>query len=216
MLIESYKLFFYIPNLMSKEKLSTEKRKEQIAETALKIIANDGLKKMTAIAIANEIGISDSTIFKHFKNKQEIVNAAIDKFESMLNSCYPKPEEFEKDPLERLGNFLMKRLELVRKHPEIIKLAFNERLTEGDEKESGIRVKKMVKNSVDFIIQCLQEAREEKKIMTLLPIKVIVWMIIGVLQGASQSVDLGIKDSDSSLNTPLKVWQEIKKFLLGK
>ncbi|MEK7434917.1 MAG: TetR/AcrR family transcriptional regulator [Cyanobacteriota bacterium] len=207
---------------MSKEKLSTEKRKEQIAGTALRIIANDGLKKMTAIAIANEIGISDSTIFKHFKNKQEIVNAAIDKFENMLNSCYPQPEEFEKDPLERLGTFLMKRLELVKKHPEIIKLAFNERLTEGDEKESGIRVKKMVKNSVDFIIQCLQEAREEKKIMTLLPIKVIVWMIIGVLQGASQSFELGItvSESDSSkdnnLNTPLKVWQEIKKFLLGK
>lgn len=207
---------------MSKEKLSTEKRRDQIAGTALKIIAKDGLKKMTAIAIANEIGISDSTIFKHFKNKQEIVNAAIDKFENMLNSCYPQPDEFEKDPLERLGTFLMKRLELVRKHPEIIRLAFNERLTESDEKESGIRVKKMVKNSADFIIQCLKESREEKKITPLLPINVMVWMIIGVLQGASQSVELGITifDSDSSkdtnLNTPLKVWEEIKKFLLRK
>ena len=52
---------------MNKKKLSTEERKIQIAEVALRIIANDGLKKMTANVIANELGISDSAIFKHFK-----------------------------------------------------------------------------------------------------------------------------------------------------
>lgn len=208
---------------MSKQKLSTGERKIQISEVALRIIANEGLKKMTAISIANELGVSDSTIFKHFKNKEEILRAAIDRFEHLLNSCYPNQEE--KDPLEKLGKFLINRMEMVKKHPEIIKLVFNERLIEAEGEENKARVKKVVRDSVEFINVCLKEIRDAKKLNILLSPKIIVWMIIGVLHGFSQS-NTGtstnpFSNSISEFNeeiycAPLDLWQEIKKFLIGK
>lgn len=207
-----------LERIMIKEKLSTEERKIQISEIALKIIADEGLKKMTANSIANKLGVSDSTIFKHFKNKEEIIRSAIDRFEEILNSCYPDQEE--KDPLERLGSFLMKRMKMVRKYPEIIKLVFNEKLTDAECEESKERVQKIVSDSINFIINCLNEAKETKKISIVLPSKIIVWMIIGILHGASQTnKEISISsfsDNSSSNYTPSKLWEEIKNFLTGK
>lgn len=201
---------------MNKKKLSTEERKIQISEVALKIIANDGLKKMTASVIANELGISDSTIFKHFKNKEEILKAAIDRFEYLLNSCYPTQDE--KDPIEKLGKFLINRMEMVKKHPEIIKLVFNERLTEAEGEESKARVEKVVSDSVEFITDCLKQAKETKKMNLLLQPKIIVWMIIGILYGNlrnnnQNNINEPYKNSNENSFNPINLWNEIKKFL---
>jgi AcrR family transcriptional regulator len=204
---------------MNKKKLSTEERKIQIAEVALRIIANDGLKKMTANVIANELGISDSAIFKHFKNKEEILNSAIDRFEYLLNSCYPTQDE--KDPIEKLGKFLINRMEMVKKHPEIIKLVFNERLTEAEGEESRARVQKVVSDSIDFITDCLKQAKEKKKMNLLLQPKIIVWMIVGILYGnlrnnTQNNINELEKNSNENSFNPINLWTEIKNFLTNK
>lgn len=204
---------------MNKKKLSTEERKIQIAEVALRIIANDGLKKMTANVIANELGISDSAIFKHFKNKEEILNSAIDRFEYLLNSCYPTQDE--KDPIEKLGKFLINRMEMVKKYPEIIKLVFNERLTEAEGEESRARVQKVVSDSIDFITDCLKQAKEKKKMNLLLQPKIIVWMIVGILYGnlrnnTQNNINELEKNSNENSFNPINLWTEIKKFLTNK
>ena len=60
------------------------KAQELPLDVALKIIAGEGLRKFTAVAIAREIGTTDGNVFRHFPSKQAIVLAAVDRVEEIL------------------------------------------------------------------------------------------------------------------------------------
>lgn len=62
----------------------TAVRRRQIAEAALAVIAEQGLGEFTTRAIASRLEITDGTIFRHFANKQEIVQAAMERLEEEL------------------------------------------------------------------------------------------------------------------------------------
>ena len=70
----------------------TEERRRQIADAALKVIAERGLGRFTTQAIAAEIGVTDATLFRHFASKEDIVLAALDRVEERLFEGFP-PED---------------------------------------------------------------------------------------------------------------------------
>ncbi|MBW2211320.1 MAG: TetR/AcrR family transcriptional regulator [Deltaproteobacteria bacterium] len=79
----------------------------QIAEAALVVIAESGLRRFTTKAIAEKVGIADGTIFHHFNNMEEIVLAAMDQLEDkMFAGGFPA----DPDPLRRLELFLCRYL----------------------------------------------------------------------------------------------------------
>ena len=70
----------------------TEERRQQIAEAALRIISGKGVHRLTAQELGREVGIADGTIFRHFKDKAEIVRAAVSHLEGVLFEGFrPRP-----------------------------------------------------------------------------------------------------------------------------
>jgi AcrR family transcriptional regulator len=197
---------------MSKQKrLPGSERKRQIAEAALEILASQGVHRLTAVALAKRVGITDGAIFRHFKNKKEIVEAAIAAFETTLESSFPKGVG---DPLERIGCFVVQRLELVRKRPEILRLAFNDRLAEAAGEEGAARVQALVKKSVKFLRDAIREAQQKGQLASDLPTELFCWAMIGVIRGAS-ALDASPGSGSRSLarSSPKKVWAQLEEFL---
>ncbi|MBK5112224.1 MAG: helix-turn-helix transcriptional regulator [Candidatus Heimdallarchaeota archaeon] len=64
---------------MSKEttKLKKDQRKESILDTALKVMSEKGIEATTMREIAKVEGISETLLYRYFKNKQEIFFALI-------------------------------------------------------------------------------------------------------------------------------------------
>jgi len=54
-----------------------EQRKQEIIDAALVLAASLGVKKVTTQAIADQVGIAQPTVFRHFKSRDEIFVAAI-------------------------------------------------------------------------------------------------------------------------------------------
>lgn len=163
------------------QRRSTEERRTQIAEAALRIISTQGVHRLTAMELAREVGIADGTIFRHFKDKAEIIDAAVDRLDELLGSRFPPPGG---DPLERLKVFFLERLELVRTRPEILRLAFGDRLEEAAGEAGVARVRRMVERTQAFIRECLQDAQAKKLIDHRLPVEPLVWMTTGMMQSA--------------------------------
>ena len=196
---------------MSSKRLPTAERRAQIAEAALRIISTQGVRRLTTAALAEQVGIADGTIFRHFKNKDEIVDAAIDLFEEALEGAFP-PDEGE--PLERLGSFVVMRLALVRKRPEILRLAFNDRLAEAAGREGAARVALLVERSMTFVRRCLAEAQERGEITQDAPLALLVWMVIGVIRGAAgNDLRRAARERDLSRATPQQVSASLERFL---
>ena len=196
---------------MATQRLPTAERRKQIAGAALRIISTQGVRRLTSAAIAKQVGIAEGTIFRHFKNKDEIVDAAIDLFEEAIEGAFPAEEG---SPLERLGSFVEMRLTLVRKQPEILRLAFNDRLAEAAGEEGAARVGRLVERSLALVRRCLLGAQERGEITRDAPLALLVWVVTGVIRGAAHSdLHRAPQGVDLSEATPQQVWTSLEQFL---
>jgi AcrR family transcriptional regulator len=156
----------------------TEERRRQIADAALKIIAERGLGRFTTQAIAAEIGVTDGTLFRHFASKEDIVLAALDRVEERLFEGFP-PED--PDPLVRLERFFRFRASLVGANPVIARLAFSEELPHAAGPRGAQQVESWKQRSLDFIVSCVDEAAAQGRIPRGLPVREVGVMVLGTL-----------------------------------
>lgn len=156
----------------------TEERRRQIADAALKVIAERGLGRFTIQAIAAEIGVTDATLFRHFASKEDIVLAALDRVEERLFEGFP-PEDA--DPLVRLERFFRFRASLVGANPVIARLAFSEELPHAAGPRGAQQVESWKQRSLDFIVSCVDEAAAQGRIPRGLPVREVGVMVLGTL-----------------------------------
>ena len=73
----------------------TEKKstKEKIFDVSLDLFSQKGFDAVSVREIAREVGIRESSIYNHYKNKEAILDAIIDYFMSELQQSGPPEEE---------------------------------------------------------------------------------------------------------------------------
>lgn len=62
---------------MTKEKLDTEVRPEQILEAALDVVSRKGMKGLNLGAVARRVGLLPSALYRHFERKDVIIDALL-------------------------------------------------------------------------------------------------------------------------------------------
>ena len=72
--------------LFQNEELNT---KERILDAAIDLISRKGFEAVSIREIAREVGIRESSIYNHFKSKEEILDTIIDYFIMELSRSYP-------------------------------------------------------------------------------------------------------------------------------
>ena len=142
-------------------RLSSEERRAQIVEAAIKIIGERGLRAFTVAHMAEEVGITDGTIFRHFKSKDEIVLAVIDRLEEIFSETVPPPDG---DPLENLGRFFLNRVKLVTSQPGIQALVFSDQLSHAGGEDALRRVTELRGKGRTHIKATLDEASRKQLI----------------------------------------------------
>ena len=74
--------------------------KERIVDEALTLFSLQGSKGTTVKNIADAVGIKDSSIYKHFKSKQEILDAIVDQMKGRmeeLSGTLGIPQDIDED-----------------------------------------------------------------------------------------------------------------------
>lgn len=133
----------------------TESRQRQIADAALKIIAEQGVSRFTTAAIAHAVGITEGAIFRHFDSKEAIVLAAIDRIEELFEIDAPVDVA---DPIERLRRFVEHRVSIVREYGGIPRLVFSDELSLAAGEAGSQKVQAIRKRALTFIQRCLSDA----------------------------------------------------------
>ena len=112
--------------LTSMEKQSTEIRQDQIKKAVLDIIYTDGLKNLSTRNLANRIGMSEASIFRHFNTKQDIILAIIKDVQNDFIGPLRTIANSDADPKERLGLFLCQSVKYLVMNKGITMLMFSE------------------------------------------------------------------------------------------
>ncbi len=165
-----------------RRRLSAAARRDQIVRVVLELIAQEGAARLTAVRIGRAMGISDAALFKHFPNMAAIVRAAIDAFGALLQGSLERPEA---RPVERLRAFFLHRLHLVQRHPEVLRLAFDERLADAADVQGAALVRGHVDRSRGFILECLRQGRDAGEIRADVSASGLLWTVTGHMRGAA-------------------------------
>jgi AcrR family transcriptional regulator len=88
--------------------------KEKILEATFELIAKYGYKEASMRKIAKEVGVRESAIYNHFKNKEEI-------FSTILNTFFKIPFEELKDP-QKIEKLALKGKKFLYEYATAIKL----------------------------------------------------------------------------------------------
>jgi AcrR family transcriptional regulator len=111
---------------MSQEKLDTEIRREQIAEAALQLVASQGLRRLSVAAVARRVGLVPSGIYRHFRSKNEIIHAVLDRIGQRLMENVRVAKEEHNDPLECLRDVLMRHIRFIREGRAMPRIIFSD------------------------------------------------------------------------------------------
>ena len=198
---------------MAKQRLPKAQRRLQIAATALELLAEAGPSGLTLVDLGARIGVTDASILRHFSDKSAVIDAAIAHFGTLLNEDIVSDVE---DPLRRLAAFFARRLAKVQQHPEIIRLAHSDRLRDMASADGAAQLDKHLAQSVQFVRQCIEQAQAEGCVSDAVPAQMWVWIIVGVMRGASGTLPRPLGGSEPQQTSPERAWELLEQLLVKR
>lgn len=110
----------------SRSRGSRGSRKDDIVRAVLRLVAERGVDGVSAQLIADQVGLSQPGIFRHFASKEQIWLAVMDWLEDRLVSITVVPAA--REPVEELRRIFLGHTALVREHPALAKILFSDQL----------------------------------------------------------------------------------------
>ncbi|HEY3270173.1 MAG TPA: TetR/AcrR family transcriptional regulator [Geothrix sp.] len=163
---------------MARPVLELTPKRAEIADAALRIIETRGIAALTTSALAGELGVSSGAPFRHFANREEILEAVVLRVEELILGTFP-PETAP--PLERIQALLRARVKVVGGHRGIGRLMFSEQFAMALPEAAATRLRTVVARTQAFLLDALAEAQREGAIRTDLPPKALLTVVFGLL-----------------------------------
>jgi AcrR family transcriptional regulator len=167
---------------MSTEKLDTEIRKEQIAQAALSLVASQGLRAVTVGRVAKLIGLVPSALYRHFKNKDQIIDAVLDLLESRLTNNLANVDEAE-DPIDALRKLLMRHVQLILEYQAVPRILFSDEVFSGRPERKG-RLYGIITRFLNGVAAIIRHGQEGGRIRRDRKAETLATMFIGLFQPA--------------------------------
>ena len=165
---------------MAEEKLDTQIRREQIAEAAMSLVAERGLRRLSVAAVARRVGLVPSGIYRHFKSKDEILAAVLDRIEQRLLANVQAAREENDDPLECLKGVLMRHIRFIREGRAIPRMIFSDDVHAGNP-ERRQRVFQIFTRYTGEIGQIVQRGQSQGRIRSELDPQTVTMMLFGIV-----------------------------------
>lgn len=167
---------------MAEEKLDTQVRREQIVEAALALVASQGLRRLSVAAVAHRVGLVPSGIYRHFKNKDEILDAVLDRIERRLMANVKASREEHADAVDCLRDVLMRHVRFLREGQVISvpRMIFSDDV-HGDNPQRKRRVLGILGKYRDAVAAIVREGQAQGRIRPELDAETVAMMLFGVI-----------------------------------
>lgn len=169
---------------MATEKLDTEIRREQIVRAAVSIVANHGLQGLSIAGLARRVGLVPSAIYRHFRNKEEVIDATLDFIRSGLQDIINASCESTSNTGDRLRGILMRHVSFIRDNNAITRIVFSEEVYSGVP-ERRSRLYGIIREYLEGVGKIVRHGQQEGRIRSDIPPETIALMLLGLIQPAA-------------------------------
>jgi AcrR family transcriptional regulator len=174
----------YSHQAMGTEKVQTQIRRDQIAQAVLRLISRHGLKGLNMARVAAEIGLVPSALYRHFRGKEEMVDAALDVIRLRLLGNVDAVCQETENALERLRLLLGRHLEMIRDNQAIPRIIFSEEVYAGHS-DRKIKVYHLVKTFLSQVEAIVRMGQKTGQIRKNFEPKMVSVLFLGLFQPAA-------------------------------
>ena len=180
---------------MSRKRLSSKLRQQQILDTTLEIIAEKGVGGVSTAEIAQRVGIVPSALYRHFESKEALIDALLDQTHMLLFENVQKMTQKKSDPKEDLKSLFLLHLEFIRKNPGMPKLVFSDAAVFGSP-ERKKKVLSIVKNYMNKLTEIAEKGRREGDFLQDISPEAVAFSMVSFVQyvGLISNLSEGKKD----------------------
>jgi AcrR family transcriptional regulator len=196
-------------------KVNTEVRRKQIRQATFNIIANYGVKGLTISAIAGKVGVSEANLYRHFKNKKDILTNALESIgEGLLQNLRSVTNAKMTDPVKRLRKLFKLHLEYIEANEGIPHLVFSEELHKGNP-ELRNKLLNTINTYAQEIELLIKRGQEDGTIHKGIDTHAFSFTIIGMIQISTMVWSLN-KFSSSLVLDGMRLWNNFAKCMVIK
>jgi AcrR family transcriptional regulator len=162
--------------------LPAEERRELTVETVIALAAEQNPSDITTAAIARRMGLTQGALFRHFPNKDAILQAVMEWVSERLLTRVEEAAAGAPSPAAALEAVFMTHVEFVARHPGVPRMLFGE-LQRAGESAPKLLARTLVRGYGERLRQIIDAGKEEGSLDKTVETEAAVLLFIGSIQG---------------------------------
>ena len=162
--------------------LPAEERRELTVETVIALAAEQNPSDITTAAIARRMGLTQGALFRHFPNKDAILQAVMEWVSERLLARVEEAAAGAPSPAAALEAVFMTHVEFVARHPGVPRMLFGE-LQRAGESAPKLLARTLVRGYGERLRQIIDAGKEEGSLDKTVETEAAVLLFIGSIQG---------------------------------
>jgi AcrR family transcriptional regulator len=167
-----------------REKLHTEIRRDQIAEAALAVMADRGVRGMSVAAVAHRVGLSPSALYRHYRGKDEMLDAVLERVRERLHGAIAQCRAEAPDPLEALHRLLHRHMTLLRQNQGLPRVLLSDHFHSGH-LERRQRLMQVFSGYLEGVADMIRLGQSQGQIRDDVNASSLAILFLGLIQPAS-------------------------------
>ncbi|MBU4151489.1 MAG: TetR/AcrR family transcriptional regulator [Proteobacteria bacterium] len=164
--------------------MSTDIRKEQIVEAALRVLSDKSIKQLNIVDIAKEMGLTPSALYRHFKNKNAMMSGVLELIRTKLFHNVELVRQQSDDAVERLHELLCLHARLIAEEHGIPKIVFSDELW-GQKRERRQKMYRIITGYLAEIEDIIRDGQDKKQLRDDIEARTLAAMFFGIIQPAA-------------------------------
>ena len=157
------------------------KRQQEIIETAGKLLMEKGIKGLTTKNLAQEMEFSESALYRHFKNKEDIIVLLLDYLGNNIKERLDIISLEKSNSVEKLQKLFNSQFQFFSQNPHFAVAVLSEGLFDESEKINE-SIMKIVNYKMQIIANIIEQGKQNDEITTEIETQDLVHIIIGTFR----------------------------------
>ncbi len=159
-------------------KKDLSKRQNEIITISLKLIAEKGIQGLTIKNLAKEIGVVESAIYRHFKNKFEILNTIL---ETIKNNSISDNFDKNMNVLVQLEEGWKSQFKVFASFPALVSVIFSEDLFQNETSLLN-KTKEIMQKSINELTSIIEHGQNKGEIRSDIKTEDLTLILIGTIR----------------------------------
>lgn len=158
-------------------------RQQEIIDTALEIIAENGIENFTIKNLAKARGVSEPALYRHFESKQNILILIISQYRNSTFDLFDQFIESDMLSYKKIESFYIEIIRRFSDKPSLSGILFSDELFRHNKTLTG-EINVIIEMMHARIENILKKAKLKKELKAEIPCGDIAWIIMGTMRMA--------------------------------